>query len=107
MPQFYGNNMTPQFIEINNITVANYTGVFVSNVSGKWKAYPKIGDMIFVQTTKKLGFSSIELESLHIIELLQENNVIICDKQGLELPVQFMFEPCLDKGYIAYFSNKE
>ena len=106
--QFCGNNMTPQIINLGDLTLANYTGVLVSNASGKWKVYPKVGDMIFVQTARKhLGFSCSELEALPIIDLIKENNVITCDKQGIEFPVQFRIEPCLDDGLIYYFTEKE
>lgn len=108
MSEFYGNNATPQFIHLNEITIANYTGVKINNLSGKWRAFPKLNDTIYVQTTnKRTGFSTHNLEGLAVCDLIPEKNVIICDKQGIELPVEFRFDTCSNDGFIAYFCEKE
>lgn len=101
--QFYGNNMTPQIINLGDLTLANYTGVLVSNASGKWKVYPKIGDMIFVQTARKhLGFSCSELEALPIVELKET-----CIQTGLPCGMTCFSEDTCKGSLYLYFKNQK
>jgi hypothetical protein len=79
----------------------------ISNTSGKWKAYPKLGDTIYVNMINKNGFSPIELEPLEIIELINDKNAIIVNNHGVELPVTFKCNSANDIELIAYFAKKE
>ena len=105
MTPFYGNNQTPQMIPMGDGKfLANYSGARIGISGIKWKAFPKVGDTIFVKTTRNTGgFSCSELEPLEVVDLMPDQNIILCNHHGIELPVGFIVTPANDKDLIAYF----
>ena len=93
--QFHGSHNEPELIKDGDMEIANYTGVLVKkNDKGNWAAFPKVGDKIFAILNNSKGFSSVNLESMEVIELNNDLKVIICGHHGIETPVKFALEKC-------------
>lgn len=102
-----GNNYSPELIETDEMTIANYTGQEVKkNPKGNWAVFPKPNTTaygIVARGRTNYGFNASQLVAIKILDVDYTKGIITAEFLGFEVPVKYILSDFSVNDKIAYF----